>query len=112
MVQLERKIATFLHSLQSQIWRLIDRKGDIRTIEKFFSEADAMAGWNNFQKKIILRPEMSLILCERPIENSVRFNKIAIRSNSTIYFFSVRTEFRQILVQFNSAEMQIGLVKC
>ena len=40
---------------------------------------------------------MSLILCERPIENSTRFNKIALRSNSTIYFFSVWTEFRQIL---------------
>ena len=55
---------------------------------------------------------MSLILCERPIENSARFNKIAIRSNSTIYFFSVWTEFRQILVQFNPAGMQIGPVKC
>ena len=55
---------------------------------------------------------MSLILCERPIENSTRFNKIALRSNSTIYFFSVGTEFRQILVQFNTAGMQIVLVKC
>lgn len=56
---------------------------------------------------------MSLILCERPIENSTRFNKIALRSNSTIYFFSVWTEFRQILVvQFNPAGMQIALVKC
>ena len=73
-----------------------------------------MVGCNDFQKKrIIPRPEMSLILCERPIENSTRFNKIALRSNSTIYFFSVWTEFRQILVvQFNPAGMQIALVKC
>ena len=56
-----------------------------------------MVGCNDFEKRIIPGPEMSLILCERPIENSARFNKIAIRSNSTIYFFSVWTEFRQIL---------------